>query len=308
MKAWQVLTLGAAGVTALGVGRLWRQRPAPSPAPGMLTMVDGELMHYVDTGQGEPVVFIHGFGGSVFSWRHAFDEFGKGRRIIAVDLAGFGHSTRDASRPMGHDAQAARVHRLLEQLSVRKATVVGHSMGGAIAQRLAVRHPGDVGRLVLVASMPATAQERWRRASGRLRGVSLAGPLLQRSDMLMRWLFARGLKEMVFDASIVDDAMVEGYLAPLRAPGTSDCLARLARDAKEEDGIELGRITCPTLVVTGAHDSVIAAEVGAALRAGITGARHIVMEQSGHLPAEEEPERFYSELESFIAATEASRA
>jgi pimeloyl-ACP methyl ester carboxylesterase len=145
--------------------------------------VDGVPIHYVEAGQGKAVLLIHGLGASTFSFRHTIPELAQRYRVIALDLKGFGYSARPQS-DYSLTAQAALVRQVMDRLGVERAAVVGHSMGGAVAMRLALGYPERVSRLVLVAS--ATDRELRRLpSSGRPRrpaqcpaGPSPAAPAL----------------------------------------------------------------------------------------------------------------------------------
>jgi pimeloyl-ACP methyl ester carboxylesterase len=132
-----------------------------------ISLSDTVSITYVDEGEGpETLVFIHGLGSYLPAWRKNIAELSKRYRCIALDLPGYGKSSR-GEYPFDMTFFADQVSQFLQQLSLKKPTIVGHSMGGQIALTLALQQPEGVGRLVLVA--PAgfekfTDQERaWFR-------------------------------------------------------------------------------------------------------------------------------------------------
>src|SRR5437764_6505507 len=114
-------------------------------------IVGGRRLHYVDVGEaaGLPLVLVHGTGGSWQSWLLNVSELSRDRRVIAVDLPGFGRS-----EPLPPNADMAdyadAVAALLAALGVERAIVVGHSLGGVVVMRMALRHPRLVAGVVNV--------------------------------------------------------------------------------------------------------------------------------------------------------------
>jgi pimeloyl-ACP methyl ester carboxylesterase len=146
------------GAVALGVATAaWVQRRArraerDHPPEGFLLDIDGVRLHCVERGAGPPVVLIHGN----LVWHRDFeasgliDRLARNHRVIAFDRPGFGHSTRPRDRLWTPSAQAALLHQALATLGVEGPVVVGHSMGTMVALALALDHPADVRKLVLL--------------------------------------------------------------------------------------------------------------------------------------------------------------
>jgi pimeloyl-ACP methyl ester carboxylesterase len=117
-------------------------------------VVNGILLHYETTGQGRPLVFIHGLGSSTRDWEYQVDDFSRSYEVITFDLRGHGQSDKPPgpySIPMFAEDTAA----LLKELGVGSAHVVGVSLGGAVALQLALDHPELVKTLTVVNSAPA---------------------------------------------------------------------------------------------------------------------------------------------------------
>ena len=150
--------VGAAAVGALAASALVNRRHAKqaeqdNPPLGKFLTVDGVRLHYLERGQGDPIVLLHGNGTMIEDWivSDLFDELAKSRRVIAFDRPGFGHSERPRSRIWTPPAQAALLAKALAKLKVENATVVGHSFGTLVASALALDHPDSVAKLVLLA-------------------------------------------------------------------------------------------------------------------------------------------------------------
>src|SRR5438067_759608 len=123
------------------------------------------LLYYEEAGSGDPLVLIGGLGVDLQVWRFQVEEFAKTHRVITLDNRGAGR-TSAPDRPYSIAGMAADVAALLGQLAVSKATLIGWSMGGCIAQELAISQPGVVERLVLIASMAANDGFLRARLSG----------------------------------------------------------------------------------------------------------------------------------------------
>ncbi len=301
MKLRQV-AIAAGGLLGLvAMARTFRMRPEAAPIPGTLRIVDGEVVHYVDRGEGPAMILIHGFGGNTYSWRSTIDAFAGGHRVVALDLPGFGFSDRTGLAPLGHEDHARRVFRLMDELGIDRAMIVGHSMGGAVAQRMAVQSPERVAGLVLVCSVNAGERRAWDRAVRRLRVVQLGGLAIERNPPFVRRVMRQALKRMVYDPATVTDEMVEAYATPLARPGTGRSMVQMAHDARAEPLVDLGTIEAPTLVISGETDRVMPPSTGEAIAHGIPGARHVVMPETAHMLPDERPGRLNAELGRFLA-------
>ena len=291
-------------ITGAGLQKLSRQRP-PVPTPGRLRVIDGEVIHYVDRGSGPVIIFIHGFGGSTASWRFAMEHLSDRYRVVAVDLPGFGWSSRDAMLPLGHADHARRIVRLMDELGIEHATLAGHSMGAGIAQRVAAAHSERVDRLILAAPVDPNGSATWQRAARRMWGLNLLGPMMERNPPLVNRMVRGALQQMSLDPAWVDEAVVRLYAQPLLQPGTARCLIRLAACAREDPPVDLSAIRAPTLVVCGSADTAIPPSVGEKIAGSIPGARLNTMD-SGHLLIEEHPDQFNALMDQFLGEASAA--
>jgi pimeloyl-ACP methyl ester carboxylesterase len=271
---------------------------------GRFVAVDGGRLYVELDGppDGMPVVLLHGFGGSTFSWRETAPALAAaGWRTLAVDLLGFGLSDKSFDADHSHPAQARRVAAVMAELGVGRAALVAHSMGANVALHLSSSRPELVDRLVLVDASVQTQRgavsptqllhlppiARWGRLAVRL----LATP--ERVTDMLRSAYR--------DPRQVDEPTAAGYLRPLGVRDWDNALLAVIRDG---DGNALtvapSTIEAPTLIVWGAHDSWIDLAEGELLRDAMPDARLVVIDDAGHLPFEEQPAQFIAEVLPFL--------
>jgi pimeloyl-ACP methyl ester carboxylesterase len=157
---WMPTRLGGAaltaaailGTTALVNARRARQAERNNPPAGHFLDIEGVGLHYLERGEGPPLVLLHGNGVMVqdFEISGMIERLAQQYRVIAVDRPGFGHTNRPRSRSWTPAAQAEVVHKALVHLNIKQAIVVGHSWGTLVALSLALDHPADVRTLVLL--------------------------------------------------------------------------------------------------------------------------------------------------------------
>ncbi|WP_293972135.1 alpha/beta hydrolase [Sphingomonas sp.] len=123
-----------------------------APPIGKFITVDGARLHYVEAGEGPPILLIHGLGGQLRHFAYALlERLARTNRVVLIDRPGAGHSPRIPG--YGLAQHAALVARFIEEIGLNRPIIVGHSFGGAVALALALDHPQVVGRLALIAPL-----------------------------------------------------------------------------------------------------------------------------------------------------------
>lgn len=263
--------------------------------------VAGQHVHVEQAGEGEPVVLLHGFGGSTYLWRQVTPRLAGRFRVVAIDLNGFGWTERPRARQAYTlEGQAALVLGVLDALGIERAHLVGHSYGGGLAIWLAARHPERVGSLSLVAStLPTYASARRSRWAAWRPLVAL----FVRTRALREGFVRRGLERAVADPAVVTDELVRAYLARLKVEGATRAFQGLTAPT---DGprpeVRLEELRVPTLGVWGEQDRLLSIEDGARGVGRIPGHRFVRLAGVGHLPMEEAPDRLAAALAEFLAA------
>jgi pimeloyl-ACP methyl ester carboxylesterase len=313
MKKLLKFVLALIVIAAIAFTIFWFSRPAdlsfdelragvPYEAYSQFADIDGVRIHYQEKGTGTPLVLIHGYTSSTYSWKDVFEPLSKTFRVIAVDLKGFGFSGKpdgDYSRR----AQATLVTHLLEHLHIEQAWLCGNSMGGAVALNVALANPGRVAGLILIDSAGIDV-----KGSGSLAPSYLLVPIVGRilialsltSDKLVR----EGLQKSFYDRAKVTDERVAYYYRPLQTRG-GQLAALRARTQADQFPLEpeLARLNVPTLILWGNQDALIPLEAGRKLNALIKDSKLVTFDLCGHLPQEELPARTVDEITKFITGT-----
>lgn len=210
----------------------------PTPTESGYAEVNGVSIWYQTYGEGEPLVLLHGGLGTVEMFGPNIEALAKGRKVIGVDLQGHG-GTGPLGRPMTFEAMATDVAELITFLGYEKADVMGYSLGGATALRLAIDHPDVVDRLVLVSMTHAFANWHSYNYEG-MRGMTADPEGAARS--------------------LIGSPMYEAYVA--KAPGGDATFVEAVKEVCSLVGVdydwsaEVPSVKAPTLLVYADWDAV----------------------------------------------------
>ena len=262
----------------------------------------GARLRYLVAGDGEPLLLVHGLGGSAANWLALAPLLLPGRRLIVPDLPGHG-----GSDPLPAAASLTAYADSLAALLEGPAAVVGHSLGGAIALRLAIRRPGLVSALVLAGAAGISSGSRRARYGLTITGLLKPGRKI--APHRARVARSAALKTLVFgrwgasDPPALPPEMAEAFLSgPARHTDTVSAAKALVRDDPRPD---LDRVRCPVLLVWGARDNQLsvedAFEYARRLRAPLR-----VIADCGHLLIGERPEACADAIESFLEGVRVS--
>jgi len=265
--------------------------------PGRVISVGDVNIHYVEAGKGPVLLLIHGLGGSTFGFRHLIPFLNPRFRVIALDLKGFGYSDRPLDGDYSLLAQAHLIRDFLDALKIKSAAVLGHSLGGAVAMRLAVAFPERVERLILVSSASDTETRRGVRGARLLRPFL---PVVAAFTLQNRWFREKSLRSGCYDPAYVTPDVMEGYLKPSRVRGHLRSLGNLMVDRRHDPPLDTSVIRQPTLIIWGEADRWLPPTRGQSIHEAIPGSRFVTIERAGHLVLEEQPEESARAISDFL--------
>ena len=250
------------------------------------TAVSGGQLAYVDVGDGPPVLLVHGFPTSSYLWRREMWLLAQRMRVVAPDLLGYGESGKPPGADLSEPRQAGYLKELLEQLGIDSLAVVGHDIGGGLAQMLALDDDGPAVEALVLAD-PACF-DAWP-----IEGVRM---LQQATPDQMSPAFVEGVVRLTFDLGLrhhdrlsADD--MRAYVAPWLADPAA--LFRAARGITGE-GLagrddELRALDIPTLILWGEEDPFLPVELAERLGDAVPGSTTGLLPGCSHFLTEDAP-------------------
>ena len=267
----------------------------------MTPLGDMLIPAYRMVGEGpETILFLHGIGGGRASFDAQIGAMGSGYRHLAWDMPGYGGSSPLPEMTFAALADAAI--RLLDVLGIAQAHIIGHSMGGMVAQEIAIDHGERVASLVLSATSPAFGKPGgdWQQQflAARLAPLDAGKTPADLAPDVVAGLVAEGATAATIDAAIASMSEIssDAYRAALTCLVTFD-----RRDA-------LDHISAPCLLIAGEADSVAPAPMMARMAEHIVSAQVITIPGAGHLANLETPATFNAAVAEFLAQQTDARA
>ena len=274
-----------------------------APAPSQFIELMGMQVHLRDEGprdDAEPLLLLHGTSASLHTWEGWVTDLKRTRRVISVDLPGFGLTGPfpDGDYRIAH--YTAFLDALLDRLQVPPVVVAGNSFGGQLAWELAVARPARVSRLILVDAAGYPRQSSSVPIGFRLAQVPALAPLMAR--LLPRRMIESSVQNVYGDPTRVTDELVERYYQLTLRAGNRQALVQRFQQAPAGDGQALIRqVRQPTLILWGGRDGLIAPANAERFKADIAGSRLVIFEQLGHVPQEEDPALTLPVVQGFLA-------
>ena len=277
-----------------------------APPPSQFIEVDGLSMHVRDVGPRDdeaPIVLLHGTSASLHTWDGWVAELSKTRRVVTLDLPGFGLTGAMRDDDVEVPRTLELLHALFTKLGLTKLVLGGNSYGGQLAWSYAVAHPGEVTRLILVdaAGYPRAAKS----VPLGFRLAAMPGINVLMEKLLPRGVVEQSVRNVYGDPSKVTPALVDRYFELTLREGNRHAVGlRMKHFGVPPDSAPLKTLRVPTLILWGAKDQLIPLELGRRFAADIAGSRLVVFENLGHVPQEEEPAATVAEVQRWVAQDE----
>lgn len=264
--------------------------------------VGGERLYYYAAGvrgAGVPVVFLHGFPTSSRLWHAVVRDFPPGHRLVVVDLPGYGRSDPPHAGS-GCQAHADAVIALLDELRIERTALVGHGLGGAVAQAVALTDQQRISHLALVSSAAfGVTPRRFARLARTVRPVA---KLL--SPALLAGLVHGGVKRGFADperSRLTLDTCLQPFTTPIGRDALAANLRAIGADGSAAHAPALGELTMPTAILWGDHDPFYPLAHGRRLHDAILGSTFAVIPDARHFVPEDAPDAVISALGRLLA-------
>jgi len=288
----------------------WNSQPldewAKKYAAGKFIDLDGYSTHYIEKGEGEPVILIHGFLYNSYMWNNNIDALADRFKVYALDLWGFGYSTREPL-DYGYPLYADQLLKFMDALNIQKASLVGHSMGGGTCIFFSVQHRERVNKVILVdpAGMPNPLP-----LIGKIANLPKVGEFL----LGLKGNFYRKMvlsTTFIYDKAFITDSYFENVTRFHKIKGTTEVLLKILRKQFFHTLLDeirrLGEIDVSILIIWGRHDKAVPSECGQEMHKILRGSRLEIFEQMGHCPHDEQSQKFNQLALDFLASTEEAR-
>jgi len=269
-----------------------------------LNLADGNRLHFRDQGTPDKpaLVFIHGTSASLHTWEPLIRALGNKYRLISFDLPGHGLTGANKDRDYSRQAMVSSVWRLLDHLEVSSATLVGNSLGGAVAWAGALDQPERIKSLILLAPSGAPRNAPSKSNIGfKILRTSIGQAVMKKISP--RSIIKTSLYQTVAVPEIVTEEMVDRYWELLRLAGNRQAMIDLANTSRDKHAWkQLSSITVPTLIVWGEEDEVLPVTMIVTFDNEIEDARVLRLKNVGHLPMEEAVKKVSESIIGFCAS------
>jgi pimeloyl-ACP methyl ester carboxylesterase len=273
---------------------------ASKHAPGKFIDLEGHTTHYLEKGTGEPVILIHGFFYNSCMWDKNIDALAEKFRVLAIDLWGFGYSTREPL-DYGYPLYERQLCAFMDALGIEKATLIGQSMGGGTCLSLAAHRRDRVERLILVSPAGLPNPYPFIARLPTIPGfgeffLSMPGNLARRV----------ALRNFFFDRSLITESDFEKVTLPHKIKGSKEVMLRILRarffDTLADEINSLKDRDIPLLIVWGRNDKGIPLEKGIQMNSIIKGSRLEILDRAGHCPHDEQSAQFNRLVLDFLTS------
>lgn len=276
-------------------------------AKGKFVTVDGKKVHYVEAGNGQPIILIHGFLYHTVMWKKNIDALAEKFKVYAIDLWGWGYSERLKEKEYSFERYAKQVVGFMDALNIKKATLAGQSMGGGISVYVAAHYPERVDRLILVdpAVIPYPMTTIGKIYQFPFIGEfmnAIPGEALMKNNIKTIWFY---------DKNKVTEEYCKEVLQPLCIKGSYAGTMFILRNVLKEPYVEkeanlLAKMSIPTLIIHGREDKAIPLNRSKRLNDLWKGSKLVIFDKAGHSPHEEYPEKFNKLALEFLSSTGSS--
>ncbi len=273
-----------------------------APPPSTFVDVRGLKVHVRDEGvrtDPVPVVLIHGTSASLHTWEGWVAALKPQRRVITMDLPGFGLTGPNAQNDYRDETYTQFILDLMDTLGVQRFVLGGNSLGGEIAWQVAEKAPQRVAKLILVDAAGYPIRPQSMPIAFTIARTPVVNKMMEVT--LPRSMVESSVRNVYGDPSRVTPALVDRYEALTLRAGNRKALAqRFAQSDFEGSGSRIEAIKQPTLILWGGRDMLIPLENAHWFKRDIAGSQLEVFDDLGHVPHEEDPARTVAVVRAFL--------
>lgn len=264
--------------------------------------IDGMQVHYRDEGNGFPIVLIHGTAASLHTWDAWNQDLIKNYRVIRMDLPAFGITGPNKNAAYSIKNYTQFLHQFLSKLHIEKCYLAGNSLGGNIAWNYTAEHPEKVKKLILIdaSGLPTNKEQPMIFKMAKT-------PILNSLFLFItpKYFIEKNIKEVYADDSKITDELITRYhKMALRTGNRQAFIDRAKTDFTPNEfknSEKLRSIQTPTILIWGAKDMWIPLDNGKRMNNLLPNATLYAIENSGHVPMEENPTESLLILKEFLA-------
>ena len=265
------------------------------------TEIDGMQVHYRDEGKGFPIVLVHGTASSLHTWNAWTKELTNNYRVIRMDLPAFGITGPNTTADYSIKSYTTFLDQFLKKLQLEKFHLAGNSLGGNIAWNYAAENPHKIEKLILVDASGLPTNKEQPAIFKMAKTPVLSSLFLY---VTPKFFIKKNMKEVYADESKITDELVTRYhKMALRVGNRQAFIDRAKMDFKLGSKANLEKlksIQTPTLLIWGAKDNWIPLDNGKRMDSIMQNSKLEVLENSGHVPMEENPEESLTFLKAFF--------
>lgn len=269
-------------------------------AKGSIIELDGQQTHYIEKGEGEPLILIHGFMYDSFLWQENIEQLAKHYRVLAIDLWGCGYSTRNAL-DFGYPLYSKQIKLFMAHMGLEHAHVAGQSMGGGTAIQFTVDNPHMVDKLILVncAGLPNPPP-----FIAKLLNMSMIGEFFL--GLKTNAVRGNALRDIfLYDGSLATPEYIENVLRAQKIEGSTEVGLYIQRaeffDTLTAQIDQLATLNKQILIVWGKQDKPLPVELGQKMHEILKGSVFKALDKAGHVSNYEQAEQFNQAAIEFLA-------
>jgi pimeloyl-ACP methyl ester carboxylesterase len=258
--------------------------------------VNGHTVHYTKQGEGKPLILLHGFAGSTYTWRHLIPLLTDHYTVYAYDLLAFGLSDKPSDVNYDMGSHADFLIGFMDALKLSSAALVGHSMGGVIIGYAALVAPSRIDKMVLIE--PGFYADT---APSFLKYMFFPLNRIMARQFYSRSMRKRFLLASFHNKSLLTEEVIDAYMIPTRTPNALDAMAHMMTSVaiKKYEGVST-KITRPTLLVWGERGKGVPPDDAKRLNSEIQGSKLVTVNECGHYVQEEKPQELAKFIRDFL--------